>query len=66
MKKFDIGDIVRLKSGGPIMTVKGYSPIINIASGDSESQTEVVCIFKNNGKIITKRFHQDMLILVID
>ena len=49
---FKIGDIVILKSGGPVMTVVRYEP------SDSD---EVVCQWFYNNKLEEKAFHQNVL-----
>lgn len=52
-QKFNIGDVVELKSGGPQMTVRGYEP--------ADSQ-EITCEwFDKDRKLCSKSFHQDTL-----
>lgn len=47
MAKFQIGDIVELKSGGPKMTVKEYK---NTERNKRTGKSELRCIWFNNGK----------------
>lgn len=47
-KKFEIGDVVMLKSGGESMTVEGYD--------DADTPPRVVCIWSDKGKIQHGRF----------
>ena len=56
-KKFQPGDVVRLKSGGPKMTVRGYDPI------DGE---EVTCEWMSNNAIQERSFHQSTLELFVN
>ncbi len=49
---FETGDVVRLKSGGPNMTVVKYEP---------KDGVEVTCQWFNTDKLIEKSFHQDTL-----
>jgi uncharacterized protein YodC (DUF2158 family) len=49
---FNIGDIVRLKSGGPKMTVSGYTQISDV----------VICQwFNSNGELQRSRFRESSL-----
>ncbi|WP_421898314.1 YodC family protein [Marinoscillum sp.] len=54
LRKFKIGDRVKLKSGnGPTMVVKEYEP---------QDGAEVTCQwFDNSDKLYEKSFHQDTL-----
>lgn len=54
-QKFKTADIVRLKSGGPEMTVKGYS---NDPFRDEE---EVICVWFKNDTPQQKNFSEDLL-----
>ncbi len=58
---FDKGDKVVLKSGGSIMTVKGYKSLAGIGSNPDESETEVVCAWHDGVEIQQRTFHQDAL-----
>jgi len=60
---YDKGDVVRLKSGGPNMTVKGYKSMAGLGSIPKESSTEVICIW-NDGSDNQRAYHQDLLELV--
>ena len=51
-QKFQIGDRVQHRSGGPIMVVKGYEP------KDGE---EVICEWFDKSTPKEKAFHQDVL-----
>ncbi len=58
MAKFKTGDIVRLKSGGPDMTVQSYSTDI------LEGHKQVVhCQWFNGKKAESGAFQEDMLIV---
>lgn len=54
--KFKPGATVRLKSGGPLMTVHGYS---GIAPGVPTST--VICKWFDGNKPMTENFHEDSL-----
>lgn len=58
MTKFKTGDVVRLKSGGPDMTVRSYSDDIV-----EEHKQVVECQWFNGKKAEIGGFHEDMLIL---
>ena len=58
---FDTGDTVVLKSGGQVMTVKDYAPIISLTGSNSRSKTDVICYWFENGKKMQATFKQDML-----
>jgi uncharacterized protein YodC (DUF2158 family) len=47
---FELGDLVRLKSGGPVMTVYDAFP-----------DGELDCCWFYQGEYRTQRFHQDMV-----
>jgi len=58
-EKFEIGDIVKLKSGGPEMTVNGY--VIEL----SNTRDIVTCKwFDSDNKQQSEKFHQDALEIV--
>lgn len=59
MAKFKSGDIVKLKSGGPNMTVSNY---VGIGAG-GESQT-VRCKWFAGAKSESSNFHEGMLVPV--
>ncbi len=61
MRKFDIGDTVQLKSGGPEMTVKGYKQLFSLKESGKVSETDVVCTWMDKEKKQQGTFHQDML-----
>jgi uncharacterized protein YodC (DUF2158 family) len=58
-QKFNAGDVVQLKSGGPVMTVDGYENDAYI--GLSEDQ--VVCKWFSKEVVQTSVFHHDTLAL---
>ena len=61
-QSFKIGDIVRLKSGSPKMTVKGPKMITPFDGSPYPHASEVVCVFfndKHEEKVHV--FEQDML-----
>jgi uncharacterized protein YodC (DUF2158 family) len=51
-QKFKRGDVVRLKSGSPKMTVAGYDP---------EDGANVTCTWFSNKELQEQSFHQDLL-----
>lgn len=51
-QKFKKGDTVRLKSGGPLMTVESY----NI-----ENETEVLCVWFKDNERLDGYFDEDTL-----
>lgn len=57
MNTFKNGDIVKLKSGGPEMTVTDANPRL---SKDLEGTT-VLCEWDDNGTIQSSDFHPDSL-----
>lgn len=62
MSKFSTGDVVRLKSGGPTMTVKGYHKKMDIKKGmHVESETEVICTWFENNQLNQNIFDEDQL-----
>jgi len=54
MEIFEIGQVVRLKSGSPKMTVKG-------PDGDGTDTIWAVQWIDRNGKLQSDSFHEDML-----
>lgn len=61
MPKYKAGDVVKLKSGGPNMTVQGYLAVLS----SSESKT-VQCKWFAGAKSEAGNFHEDMLLPVED
>jgi uncharacterized protein YodC (DUF2158 family) len=51
--KFQAGDLVQLKTGGPILTVQGYSA--------AESNV-VECYWQLKAKIFPEKYHEDKLV----
>lgn len=56
MSKFNPGDVVELKSGGPKMTVQGYSAV-----GPGVPTPEVRCKWFVNTEAKSDKFHEDSL-----
>ena len=54
MEIFEIGQVVRLKSGSPKMTIKG-------PDGNGEETIWAVQWIDRNGKLQSDSFHEDML-----
>lgn len=68
MAKFIKGDVVRLKSGSPNMTVSRYVEPIDVLAIVSRSPARdmgepvmVVCIWFDAAKSISREFHEDLL-----
>lgn len=59
MAKYKAGDVVKLKSGGPNMTVHGYSAVIS-----NHESKNVMCKWFAGAKSESCTFHEDMLIPV--
>lgn len=61
-KIFKLGDTVRLKSGGPLMTVDGFGskPSFNGVGGGFNGKIKCVW-FDSSDKRETAEFHQDAL-----
>ena len=59
MTKFKIGELVRLRSGGPKMTVK-------MAPDESMGLEEVLCVWFKGDLEISESYHPDMLVHVND
>ena len=67
MKKFKTGEKVKLKSGGPTMTVQEYKTSISQELKRVESDAAVMCSwFDKNDIRHCERFEQDTLDLVKD
>ncbi len=63
--KFKVGDRVRLKSGGEIMTVAALRKELNMQTSEFDLfYGYVFCTWFEGGKMKTDRFLQDMLQLV--
>ena len=60
-QKFDKGHKVKLESGGPQMTVKGYKALAGIGSNPKESDTDVICNWFDGTELKQRTFHQDEL-----
>lgn len=67
-KKFKRGDLVRLKSGGPEMTVNEYvvsHDLLSAFTGDTprpSEETEIVeCKWFDGNKLLKGEFHQDLI-----
>ena len=58
MEIFEIGQVVRLKSGSPKMTIKG-------PDGNGEDIIWAVQWIDRNGKLQSDSFHEDMLDIFI-
>lgn len=65
VEKFKTGDAVKLKSGGPTMTVASYHSIDMFDHFEDSSQVNCVWFDKNESQQ-TGRFEQDMLEKVED
>lgn len=52
---FDVGDVVQLKSGGPLMTVSGYS-----------SDEQVICVYFSDEKKIIREIFVERALLKVD
>ena len=59
MEIFEIGQVVRLKSGSPKMTVKAQD------GGDVDNPVWAVQWIDRNGKLQENSFHEDMLDIFI-
>ncbi|MGJ8762337.1 MAG: YodC family protein [Polaribacter sp.] len=63
-QKFKQGEVVKLKSGGPTMTIEKYKWETGF-DYSKESDHVVVCTwFDNDGKLESRPFEQDALITV--
>lgn len=63
-KKFSKGDVVRLKSGGPKMTIEGYEIVMGW-DFTSESDDTVVCKwFDLNEVLQVQKFNHETLEIV--
>ncbi|MDM1295886.1 DUF2158 domain-containing protein [Sphingobacterium sp. N143] len=63
-KKFSKGDVVRLKSGGPKMTIEGYEIVMGW-DFTSESDDTVVCKwFDSNEVLQVQKFNHETLEIV--
>ena len=57
-KKFKQGDTVKLRSGGPIMTVQDYVPV----APNDDSSTTVRCSWFVGNKHESSNFEEDSLV----
>lgn len=57
-KKFKQGDTVKLRSGGPIMTVEYYVPV----APNDDSSTTVRCAWFDGNKLVHSNFEEDSLV----
>ncbi len=60
-KKFQPGDVVQLKFGGPKMTVRGYKKIQPFDGQPYDSDTEVNCEWFDGDTIKYGTFHHDTI-----
>lgn len=58
-QSFKKGDSVKLKSGGPTMTIEGYKLITPYDEEAYEGDTHVECTWFMNQKLERATFHQD-------
>ncbi|GHT51770.1 hypothetical protein AGMMS49982_10110 [Bacteroidia bacterium] len=64
-KKFKIGDVVCLNSGGPNMTVERYSKLEKLNSKETEETSKVECrYFDDKGELKVSVFEQGVLHLI--
>ncbi len=71
-RKFKTGDQVRLRSGGPVMTVVEYEVWNDILGGligkakPSQETGMVTCQWFKEDELKKSNFHQDTLVLVAE
>ncbi|WP_045027960.1 YodC family protein [Draconibacterium sediminis] len=58
---FKQGDVVRLKSGGPKMTIENYYVHVGISSSSVSDHLVDCTWFDNNGVLQSRTFEQDSL-----
>lgn len=64
-QKFQVGDTVQLKSGGPVMTVERYGTGTEGSRPGMHGPTNSVkCLWFEGVKLHSRNFHEDMLELV--
>ncbi len=67
VNKFKIGDVVKLKSGSPNMTIKRYMQNTAeqiIKRAEPSDSTMVECEWFEENKLKKGRFEQDLLVIV--
>jgi len=65
-QEFQKGDVVKLKSGGPKMTIEGYKSNISISGPTTYSKSKVVVSWFTNEKLTRETFDVDALELAVD
>jgi uncharacterized protein YodC (DUF2158 family) len=70
-QKFKTGDVVKLKSGGPDMTISGYQSVLNLGalmgrkSDEEIGESQVTkCTWFDGKKPMGNSYHEDLLDLV--
>ncbi len=60
-QKFKKGDVVKLKSGGPSMTIEKYKLIVGYKKTTVSENVAICTWFDNDGKLQSVEFEQDSL-----